>query len=130
MSTTPGRARGELERDILAALAAADGPMTAQQVLAEVDPGLAYTTVMTTLTRLHAKGALLRTPAGRAYAYELPGSREDAGDSMAARRMLRLLDTGSDRAGVMARFVANLDPADEALLARLVIDSHSDERDR
>ena len=49
---------------------------------------------------------------------------------MAARRMLRLLDTGSDRAGVMARFVANLDPADEALLARLVIDSHSDERDR
>jgi predicted transcriptional regulator len=125
MSTTSGRARGELERDVLVALAAASEPMTAQQVLAQVDPSLAYTTVMTTLTRLHAKGALVRTPLGRAYAYELPGTREDAGDSMTAQRMLRLLDAGSDRAGVLARFVANLEPSDEAMLAELLANTNT-----
>jgi predicted transcriptional regulator len=118
-----GRARGELERAVMVALAAADEPLTAQQVLDEVDPELAYTTVMTTLSRLYDKGALTRTVNGRAFAYQLTGTREDAGNSMAARRMLRLLDAGSGRAGVLARFVADLEPDDEAELARLLAET-------
>jgi hypothetical protein len=38
----------------------------------------------------------------------------------AARRMRRILDSGADRRGVLARFVADLTPEDEALLANLL----------
>lgn len=115
-----GRPRGALEREVLASLAAAGRPLTAGEVLADLGGGLAYTTVMTTLTRLHAKGALTRKPSGRAYAYSLTGSLEAIPASLTAGRMRRLLDAGEDRAGVLARFVADLSSDDERLLAELL----------
>jgi predicted transcriptional regulator len=120
MAAKVGRERGGLEREVLAALAAAGEPRTAQQVLDDLDRDLAYTTVMTTLSRLHAKGALERSAAGRAFAYSLPGTPEAAGNSVAARRMVRLLDAGTDRASVLARFIADLSPQDEAKLTELL----------
>jgi predicted transcriptional regulator len=114
------RPRGGLEREILACLAAADAPLTPAQVLASVDEELAYTTVMTTLSRLHEKGALQREPAGRAYAYSLAVDPDGARNIAVAQRMRRLLDTGGDRAGVLAHFVADLQPEDEQLLADLL----------
>jgi len=51
---TIGRRKGALEQEVLAALAAAGRPLTAAEVLADLGDGLAYTTVMTTLSRLHA----------------------------------------------------------------------------
>ena len=42
---------------------------------------------------------------------------------MTAHRMLRLLDAGGDRAGVLSRFVADLRPEDEALLTGLLADA-------
>ena len=39
---------------------------------------------------------------------------------MTARRMTRLLDSGQDRADVLARFVADLSPADEQMLTDLL----------
>jgi predicted transcriptional regulator len=119
-ATTPGRPRGALERQVLACLAAAGRPLTAGEVLADLGSELAYTTVMTTLTRLQAKGALTRELAGRAYAYSLAGSDADVGASVTAHRMRRLLEGGEDRAGVLTRFVANLSPEDERLLAGLL----------
>ena len=89
-------------------------------MLAELGGGLAYTTVMTTLSRLHAKGAISRQPAGRGYVYALRGGQADAQDSMTARRMLKLLESGRDRAGVLSRFVADLSPEDEQLLGDLL----------
>lgn len=120
MANEGGRAKGGLEREVLAALSAADGPRTAQQVLDELDRDLAYTTVMTTLSRLHAKGAVERTTVGRAYAYSLAGTPETAGNSVAARRMVKLLDAGTDRASVLARFVDDLSPQDGAMLTELL----------
>jgi predicted transcriptional regulator len=117
MTRREGRARGALEREILACLAAAGEPMTAAQVQAELGGELAYTTVMTTLARLNAKHALSRTPVGRAYAYSLDGNPESARTNMTAHQMVRLLDEESDRAAVLARFVAELQPEDERLLA-------------
>ena len=114
------RPRGALEQEVLACLAAADGPLTPGDVLAELGGGLAYTTVMTTLSRLHAKGAISRQPAGRGYVYALRGGQADAQDSMTARRMLKLLESGRDRAGVLSRFVADLNPEDEQLLGDLL----------
>ena len=115
-----GRQRGALEQEVVAALAAAGRPLTAGEVQAELGSGLAYTTVLTALSRLHAKGALSRAPAGRAFAYSLATDPAAVPASMTARRMSRLLDTGGDRAGVLARFVADLSPADEQLLAELL----------
>ena len=114
------RPRGALEQEVLACLAAAGRPLTPGDVLAELGGGLAYTTVMTTLSRLHAKGAVTRQPAGRGYVYALLGGRANAQDSMTARRMLKLLDSGRDRAGVLSRFIADLSAEDESLLTDLL----------
>jgi predicted transcriptional regulator len=120
------RPRGSLEREVLACLAAAGKALTPAEVLAETGGGLAYTTVMTTLSRLHDKGVLDRRPAGRAYAYSLARDPVGAQSEAVAQRMHRLLEAGDDRARVLARFVADLDPEDERLLADLL----SDLRDR
>src|SRR5262245_45981011 len=110
------RARGSLEQEVVAVLAAASGPMTPAQVRDSLGGELAYTTVMTVLARLHDKGAVTRRRTGRAYAYQSAG--DDA--EVTARRMRRLLDAGEDRARVLSRFVQALPPDDEAVLAELV----------
>ena len=46
------------------------------------------------------------------------GTRRSVEASLAAHRMRRVLDAGGDRAGVLARFVADLSPEDEQLLGR------------
>jgi predicted transcriptional regulator len=124
--TANGRRRGALEQEVLTCLAAAGRPLTVAQVLAELGGDLAYTTVLTALSRLHAKGALRREPSGRAFAYSLPEDPDAVGASLTARRMSRLLDAGADRAGVLARFVADLSAEDERLLAELLTDARAD----
>lgn len=120
MARKGSRARGALEQEVLACLAAARRPLTAAQVQAELDDDLAYTTVMTTLSRLYAKHALQRSPAGRAFAYTLAGGTRGAQSNMTAHQMLKLLDGQPDRAGVLSRFVGALDAKDEQLLIRLL----------
>ena len=115
-----GRRRGALEQEVLACLAAARRPLTVAEVQADLGGDLAYTTVLTALSRLHGKGALTREPAGRGYAYAVPADPAAMGASVTARRMSRLLESGEDRAGVLARFVADLSPADERLLSELL----------
>lgn len=105
---------------MLACLGAAAEPMSVQEVLEEVDPGLAYTTVMTTLSRLHAKNAVAREQSGRAFRYSLPDGPDAARASMTAHSMHRLLETGGDRNGVLSKFVAELNPDDEAMLRRML----------
>ena len=110
------RPSGALETEVLAALWASGEPMTPAQVQDSLDSGLAYTTVMTILSRLHDKGAVTRERSGRAYAYaavlDQPG--------IAAAQMRALLDRGEDRAAVLARFVDGLSGADERALVDLV----------
>ena len=118
MASQSARPRGALEREVLACLAAADPPLTAGEVLADLGGGLAYTTVMTTLTRLQAKGVLTRELSGRAYVYAVAGDPAHVEASLAAHRMRRVLDAGSDRAGVLARFVADLSPRGRAAAGR------------
>ncbi len=77
---------------------------------------LAYTTVMTVLTRLHTKGLARRLPAGRGYAY-CPAQTEA---QSVARQMRTLLNVGSDRAAVLAQFVDGLNSDEEQLLERLI----------
>jgi predicted transcriptional regulator len=53
---TGSRRRGALEQEVLAGLAAAGRPLTVGEVQAQLGGELAYTTVLTALSRLHAKG--------------------------------------------------------------------------
>jgi predicted transcriptional regulator len=121
-----GRARGALEREVLACLSVAEQPLTAAQVQEELDDGLAYTTVLTTLTRLFQKGALDRSLEGRAYRYRIAAGPGGAASSMTAHQMRHLLDSTGDRAAVLARFVADLDAEDEKLLMRLLAEIEPD----
>ncbi len=120
------RPSGELEASVLAALWAAGGAaLTPADVQRELGTSLARTTVTTILTRLHEKGAVSRTRAGRGYAYvpvaDSPG--------LAARRMRTELDKSAqdDRGTVLARFVSELGPADEQLLRELLVQADAPE---
>lgn len=83
-------------------------PRTASQVLAELSGTLAYTTVMTILTRLHAKGVVSRSAVGRAYAYWPLDDRAET----AAQRMAQVLERTGDQTAVLSRFVAHLSPSE------------------
>jgi len=110
------RTKGGLEREILAVLAAGPGPMTPAQVRDALDGELAYTTVLTVLSRLLEKGEVVREPAGRGYVY---GPRDAA--ELAARRMAEVLgERDTDREAVLTRFVDGLSDGDEHLLRSLL----------
>jgi predicted transcriptional regulator len=120
--TAQGRRRGpgELEAEVLATLWSADTALTAGDVQARLASPLAYSTVVTILSRLHAKGTLDRRPHGRAYAYR-PVSDEPG---LAARRMRQVLDAEENRQQVLARFVSDLSDEDERVLRTLLDDQH------
>jgi predicted transcriptional regulator len=113
------RAPGKLEAEVLAALWASGEPMTAADVQRQVDGGLAYTTMVTILSRLHLKGAATREKQGRSFAY----SPVEDETGLAARRMRKVLDAGPDRDSVLARFVSDLSDHDEQVLRALLRDS-------
>ena len=112
------RAAGELEAAVLAVLQGAGAPLSPGEVRERIGGPLAYTTVVTILSRLHAKGVLERHKAGRAYLYS-PVADEPG---LAARRMARVLDGEADREAVLARFVSALSDSDEELLRRMLGD--------
>jgi predicted transcriptional regulator len=112
------RAAGELEAAVLAVLQGAGAPLSPAEVRERIGGPLAYTTVVTILSRLHAKGVLERHKAGRAYLYS-PVADEPG---LAARRMARVLDGEADREAVLARFVSALSDSDEELLRRMLGD--------
>ncbi|MFI6603383.1 BlaI/MecI/CopY family transcriptional regulator [Nonomuraea sp. NPDC050536] len=117
MTRSPGRRdRGDLEAEVLAVLAAAGSAMTPREVAARLAGPLAYTTVMTVLSRLHDKGAVTRERAGRAYAYSF--QRDE--DSRLAAQMRRLLDGGTSSERVLSHFVGELSAEEESLLQRLL----------
>ncbi|MFE3505298.1 BlaI/MecI/CopY family transcriptional regulator [Kitasatospora sp. NPDC059160] len=121
MSDVPSARRpaGELESEVLAALWSARQPMTPQDVQTALGGDLARTTIATILARLHDKGTVERTRAGRAYAYT-PTVQDTAG--LAARRMHTELGREADRSTVLARFVSDLSAEDEQLLRALLGD--------
>jgi predicted transcriptional regulator len=104
---------------VLAILDRAETSLTSGEVAQQLERPLAYTTVMTVLSRLHDKGALSRVRNGRAYAYSF--QRDEA--ARRAAQMRNLLGEGQDRARVLAQFVGELSEQDEALLQRLLRES-------
>jgi predicted transcriptional regulator len=110
------RGQGELEAQVLAALREAPEPASTAWIQEKVGGDLAYTTVITILTRLLAKGAVTREKVGRSFVWT--PTADEAG--LAALRMRRVLDKESDRGAVLASFVTGLPQQDEQMLRELL----------
>lgn len=110
------RPTGALEQEVLLQLWTLGKPATPAEVLSELDDDLAYTTVMTILTRLWQKGLVVRKRRGRAYAYEAALSEAE----LTARRMRESLSASSDPKAALVTFVGSLTaPQARVLRARL-----------
>ncbi|MEU2241223.1 BlaI/MecI/CopY family transcriptional regulator [Streptomyces sp. NPDC018338] len=110
------RGQGKLEAHVLSVLKGAVEPVPVAWVQERLGGDLAYTTVITILTRLHGKGAVERERAGRSFVWTAVA--DEAG--LAALRMRKVLDAETDRQAVLASFVTALSPHDELLLRELL----------
>jgi predicted transcriptional regulator len=120
--STSRRAPGELEAEVLAVLWNTETPLAPADVQGRLGDGLAYTTVVTILSRLHEKGMARREKQGRSFRYRAA----DDEPGLAARRMSKVLDAEPDRHSVLARFVSNLSESDERLLRDLLSEHPSE----
>jgi predicted transcriptional regulator len=114
--TRERRAMGALETEVLDVLWKAEGPLNPGEVRAALGEELAYTTVMTTLTRLWEKQLVDRVKAGRSYAYTASVTEAD----LVASRMQRELGRSSDRLATMSRFIDGLDAGEAKQLRALL----------
>jgi predicted transcriptional regulator len=114
------RAAGTRESEVLAIVRGAGRPLTPGEVRERLAAGsgqmeLSYSTVVTIVSRLHAKGLLARERARRGFAY---APVDEA--SLAAGRMSKALGSGTDRGAVLSRFVSGLSGRDARLLRDLL----------
>jgi predicted transcriptional regulator len=112
---------GQLEAEILAALAAADRHVSAAELQTHLDREPAYTTVNTVLFRLHEKQLVTRMRDGRHYTYRLAVDES----RLVADRMHHHLSYASDASSVLSRFVQTLSAEEERAL-RLVLRDHGE----
>lgn len=114
------RPPGTLSAQILDLLWSADEAMTARQTQAALAMTgarkLAYSTVVTVLSRLYVSGVVGRVPSGRAFAYRALTNQSQ----LAAQRMRQLLDAQDNRHQVLDRFVSDLSPGDEDVLRHVL----------
>ncbi len=90
-------------------------PLTGRQVAAALEArGLAYTTVLTVLTRLEKKGLLQRDASARAHTYAAVASRSDHINVL----LHQALGQTDDRAAALQHFARTVSPAEADALRR------------
>jgi predicted transcriptional regulator len=109
-------ALGSLEERVMGILWA-DGSLSVREVARKLGGRLAYTTVMTTLDRLHTKRLLAREKAGNAFVYRAALSRDEYHRRLVEDTVAGLLERSADP--VLAGFVDAAAKVDEEHLARL-----------
>ncbi len=92
---------------------------TVREVQGAVDLQLAYTTLMTTLDRLHKKGFLDRRREGRAFVYATRVSRAEFHGGLLQRLLRGALGSGGSAAPVLSTLVDTVGEHDRALLDQL-----------
>ena len=110
---------GPLELRVLEALWARGNPACVRDLQPEF-PGVAYTTLMTTLDRLFRKGTLARSKSGRAFFYAPKASADALVSQVAESTFKSLLPTsGPAMRPILSMFVDTVGEQDEALLDEL-----------
>ena len=111
---------GDLERQVMDILWAADATLTAYELqdrLGSPDAKpLATTTVLTVLTRLEKKGFVARERSSRPHRFLAASSREDH----MAELMHEVLGSASDRTAVLERFIGQASANEAATLRTLL----------
>lgn len=88
--------------------------------LTESFPGVAYTTLMTTLDRLHRKGVLIRMKQGRAFYYQPRLTRPEFESARAGAALrVALHGSGAALAPLLSTFVDAVGSRDRAMLDEL-----------
>ncbi len=100
------------------------GPSSVAEVLDSLNHGrprqLAYTTVMTILTRLHERGLVERTRVGRGYVYRTAGDEPASVEALAGQAVDAVLARyGSAAVRQFGERLGGLDPELRARLIRL-----------
>lgn len=108
--------QGALESLVMDVLWDAPEPLSVREVLQALtgQRPLAYTTVLTVLTRLHGKGRVIRAVDGVAHRYRPAHTRAE----VAAAAMAGALEGSTDRTQALLHFAARIGPADVAALRR------------
>jgi predicted transcriptional regulator len=108
---------GALELRVLDAVWRRGGEVAVRDLQAEF-PASAYTTLMTTMDRLHRKGVLERRKVGRAFIYQAVNSREEMESGLMARALKPLLE-GANAEPILSFFVEEVSRQDDRLLDEL-----------
>jgi predicted transcriptional regulator len=121
---------GDLERSIMDALWASDGPLSATDLQDSLENGstassgkqLAVTTVLTVLSRLEHKGLVVRDRTVRPHLYRAASTHAEH----TAELMHEILGNSTDRREVLARFLGQVSPEEAAALRGLLDPSNRD----
>jgi predicted transcriptional regulator len=109
---------GPLEARLLELLWARSRTATVRE-LQRACPGLAYTTILTTLDRLYRKRLLLRHRDGRAFAYEPRCSRDELLSELVSGHVADLLGASRESSVILSTLVRAVRDTDVALLDEL-----------
>jgi len=109
---------GPLEARVLEFLWARDRAATVREVQLG-SPGLAYTTIMTTLDRLYRKGLLVRHKDGRAFAYQPRCTRDQLFSELVLQQVTHLLGASEQSSVILSTLVRAVGGTDTALLDEL-----------
>ena len=112
---------GKLEKSVMERMWRAD-ECAVRDIYQQFGGRLAYTTLMTTLDRLHKKGLLDRRKEGKAFVYRACMSREDLERGIARELIGALLEDRSAQPSPIACFVDAINDQDEELLSALELE--------
>lgn len=109
---------GKLEIGVLEALWRRDAPASVRDLQADF-PRAAYTTLMTTLDRLHRKGLLDRVKSGRAFVYSPKLTREELRAGLAEDALESILGRDESLRPVLSMLVDAVTRRDREVLGEL-----------
>jgi len=115
-----GRLLGELEHDVMTVLWKSGGTLTIRNVVDTLckERNLAYTTVMTIMGRLTAKGLLIRDESSQPHSYKTRYSQEELYRSLAGTMLARIRKEFGDVA--IACFVDEAEKAGRTKLKKFI----------
>jgi predicted transcriptional regulator len=106
---------GDLEREVMEVMWASPTSVLTVREVGEYFPDHAYTTILTVLTRLKAKGFLQEAKQGRLNTFRATASREDYITGL----ILGALANTEDRQAALAHFAESLAPSDRSFFRKM-----------